>query len=307
LRAAIALFTQATTRDPRFARAFAGIAEATALLPQYGSGGYPDHDAAVRAAAATALALDSALAAPHLALGLLAKGLGAWRDAEQEFNLALVRQPDYAPARQNLGELYYTLGRVDDAARALGAAATLEPANAPMVSEYAFALLLASRIDSARRVIDRAVALDPRNAFGHFTRALVLERQGDGAAAVAAMAQATARAPLPLFVGALARLAREAGDSATARSATRQLDAMRAAPGVALARMIAGSAWENPAVMSAGLDRAVAEHDPFIYQVPLRLWWFDRLRSTPALARVAQQLGLPPSAIAPLPAVARAR
>ena len=305
LRAAIALFTQATARDPRFARAFAGIAEATALLPQYGSGGYTDHAAAVRAAAAKALALDSTLAAPHMALGLLAKGLGAWSDAEQEFNLALARQPDYAPARQNLGELFYTLGRVDDAARALGAAAALEPANAPMVAEFAFALLLASRVDSARHVIDRAVARDPRNPFVHFTRALVLGRHGDRAAAVTAMSQGIERAPLPLFVGSLARLAREAGDSATARSATQRLDAMGAAPGVALARVIAESERGDPAALAAGLDRAVAEHDPFIYQVPLRLWWFDRLRSTPALARVAQQLGLPPSAIAPLPAVIR--
>ena len=119
------------------------------------------------------------------------------------------------------------------------------------------------------------------------------------------MSQGIERAPLPLFVGSLARLAREAGDSATARSATQRLDAMGAAPGVALARVIAESERGDPAALAAGLDRAVAEHDPFIYQVPLRLWWFDRLRSTPALARVAQQLGLPPSAIAPLPAVIR--
>jgi hypothetical protein len=49
--------------------------------------------------------------------------------------------------------------------------------------------------------------------------------------------------------------------------------------------------------MATGLERAIDERDPFIYQIPLRLWWFDRMRGTPGLARLATRLGLPLTAI----------
>jgi len=109
LRSAITLFTRAAALDPTFARAYAGIAEAAVLLPQYG-GGYAEVVVTVREASARALAIDSTLAAPHMALGALAKGVGAWREAESEFARALARQPDFATAHQSLGELLYTLG-----------------------------------------------------------------------------------------------------------------------------------------------------------------------------------------------------
>ncbi len=109
LRSAITLFTRAAALDPTFARAYAGIAEAAVLLPQYG-GGYAEVVVTVGEASSRALAIDSTLAAPHMALGALAKGVGAWREAESEFARALARQPDFATAHQSLGELLYTLG-----------------------------------------------------------------------------------------------------------------------------------------------------------------------------------------------------
>ncbi len=297
LRTAIALFTQATERDPQFARAFAGVAEATALLPQYGGGSYAEHETSIRASAARALSIDSALAAPHMALGLLAKGTGAWRVAEQEFNLSLAQQGDFAPAHQSLGELLLTLGRVDDAIRALARAAAIEPANAPMVAEFAFALVVGGQVDSAQRVIDRALAQDSRNVFTLFTRAVILERLGDADGALSAMLQAVDRAPLPLFVGGTVRLARRANDSSAEQRARLQLASMGAVPGIALARVIADADSATPASMAAGMEQAIAERDPFIYQIPLRMWWFDRMRGSAGLARVAEKLGLPTTAV----------
>ncbi len=301
LRSAAALFARATARDPAFARAYAGIAEATVLLPQYGGGGYDEYAAVVREAARKALMLDSMLAVPHMALGLLAKGLGEWRTAEQAFTQSIARDPRLAEAHQSLGELYYTLGRTDDAVRAFERGALLEPANGPVVSEFAFALALAGRVDSARRVIDAALLRDANNGFTHFAQAVIRERQGDRAGAVQSMRAALQRAPLPLFVGAQIRLAQEAADTETVRSARAQLKSMGTTPGAALAGAIAESATGSTADIVAGMERAISERDPFVYQIPLRLWWFDRLRGTPELARIATRLGLPLEAVAASP------
>ena len=62
LRVAIARFREAIGRDSTFARAWSGIAEATALLPVYGAGGFDVFGPQVREAAEHAIALDSSLA-----------------------------------------------------------------------------------------------------------------------------------------------------------------------------------------------------------------------------------------------------
>ncbi len=297
LRSAIALFTQATERDSAFARAFAGIAEASALLPQYGGGAYAALAASIRDAAQQALRIDSTLAAPHQALGLLAKGSGEWSAAEQEFAKALSRQPDFAAGHQNLGELYYTLGRVDDAERAMARAATIEPTNAAITAEFAFTLTLTGRLDSARRVIDRTLARDTRNPFAHFTRAVILERQRRFPEAVAAMAVAIERAPLPLLLGSQVRMAQLAGDTSTARVARQQLTAAGSDAGTSLGRLIADMEMGDVATLIPLLDRAIDERDPFVYQLPLRLWWFDRIRSAPGFARSAVRMQLPALAV----------
>ena len=126
LTAAVRLFEEATRKDPLFARAWAGIAEAAVLLPQYGGASISTLATQIRASADRARALDSTLASPYMTLGLLDKALGDWVGAERSLTLAIARQPDYASAHQNLGGLYYTLGRIAEAESSLARAALLE-------------------------------------------------------------------------------------------------------------------------------------------------------------------------------------
>ncbi len=177
-----------------------------------------------------------------------------------------------------------------DAAMSAGTSTHAAPARAG-------AMKAGGQVDSAQRAIDRALARDTRNVFTHFTRALILERRGDRAGALGAMSQAVARAPLPLFVGSTVRMARLANDAKAEQRARAQLDAMGAVPGIALARVIADADTGSADAMAAGLEQAIAERDPFIYQIPLQLWWFDRMRGTAGLARVAEKLGFPATAI----------
>ena len=71
LRQAIGFYEQAIARDPKYALAYAGLAEAYVLLPGYTATAPQDAYPAAKAAALKALQLDEKLAEAHTALGLL--------------------------------------------------------------------------------------------------------------------------------------------------------------------------------------------------------------------------------------------
>ncbi len=300
LRQALALFSEAALRDPGYARAHAGIAEAAVLLPLYGAVTRASVADTVRASAARAIAHDSLLAAPHVALGLLEKGLGRWADGERELVVALRRDPNDASAHQNLGELYYTLGRFTDSREALARAAEHEPTDAAIVAEFAYMLAQTGARDSARRVVARAAASAPRNPFVAYTQGVMAELDGDAIAAARFMTAAATEAPLPFFLGAQARAMSLAGDSAGSAAVRAKLDALGPTPGAAFGRVIAGLARDPADVLFAGLARAADEHDPFVLLLPLRVAWYDRVRDDARFAALAARLGLPPGSTAAL-------
>jgi len=301
LRQAMSLFAESAMRDPKFARAHAGIAEAAALLPIYSAVPRAAIADTVRAAAARAIALDSAIASAHVALGLLEKGMGRWAEGEAALTTALRHDRNDAAAHQNLGELYFTLGRFEESRDALGRAALLEPTDAAIVAEFAYMLSQTGARDSAARHIARAAALSPRNPFVNYTQAVIAEAAGDREAALRGFSAAATAAPIPFFRGAEARMRAIAGDAARATEIRRELDALGTAPGATFGRVIAGLATDDPDVLFSGLTRAVDERDAFVLLLPLRVRWYDRLRGDARFAALAERLGLPATATAALP------
>lgn len=307
LRSAWALFSEAALRDPRFARAHAGIAEAASLLPLYSSVSRAAVADTIRASAARASALDSLLAAPHVALGLLEKGIGRWAEGERAFRTALRLDPNDAPAHQNLGELYFTLGRFDESRAELERAAVLEPTDAAIVAEFAYALLQAGRLDSAAHTAARAAAAAPRNPFVAYTQGVIAEAEGDMPRAAEQFRTAADAAPIPFFRAALARALLLAGDTTGAASVRSQLDALGSASGAAFAQAVAGLPIDPPDQLFARLTVAAGERDPFLLMLPMRVTWYDRIRTDSRFSELARLLGLPSSATIPLPTPAAPR
>ena len=71
LRQAIGFYEQAIARDPKYALAYSGLAEAYAILPAYTTTAPQDAYPTAKAAALKALQLDEKLAEAHTALGSL--------------------------------------------------------------------------------------------------------------------------------------------------------------------------------------------------------------------------------------------
>lgn len=161
LRKALAHFEEAIGRDPRFARAYAGLAITYALLPEYTDAAPADGLARTRAAATQALKLDSTLAEAHTALGLSSVHAWDFRAGESEYQKSIALDPEYPTAHQWYGELLYHTGRIDSSLVELRRAVALDPLAPILPVALGYALTLAGRYDEGLAQFSRANELAP--------------------------------------------------------------------------------------------------------------------------------------------------
>lgn len=133
LAKALFCFMQAVAEDPNYARAHAGIADYYLRLGVWGGLPPGESFAASIEAAQTALRLDPTLVEAHASLGfsLWAYHLD-YAAAEEHFNLAVTRNPDYASAHYWFGLLNSARRRPELAIANLERAARIDP-NSPLI------------------------------------------------------------------------------------------------------------------------------------------------------------------------------
>jgi tetratricopeptide (TPR) repeat protein/TolB-like protein/predicted Ser/Thr protein kinase len=110
---AIDSFTTATHQDPKFALAYAGLAEA--YWRQANGTGDKLSATLANQNAEYAVQLDGSRAGPHEVLGSVYLNAGRQQDAIREFQRALELAPSDAVAARKLAEVYQMLGRFDEA------------------------------------------------------------------------------------------------------------------------------------------------------------------------------------------------
>jgi adenylate cyclase len=167
LENAIKYFEVAIGRDPRFALAYAGLADSYIVLVDHGhlppSEGYPK----AKQAAKKALELDETLAEAHTSLGTILSREWDWLGAEEEFAKALGSNPNYATAHHWYSIHLLETGRVDEATRELKMAEELDPLS-PMAHSYGSLVYTAARqYDMAMKELDKALELDPNFVPAH--------------------------------------------------------------------------------------------------------------------------------------------
>jgi TolB-like protein/Tfp pilus assembly protein PilF/tRNA A-37 threonylcarbamoyl transferase component Bud32 len=165
LKTAIAYFQQAIDRDPGYAEAFAGLADAYALLAAIGGpDALPPHDAMprARAAATAALRLDEHLADAHTSLGYVASNYDwDWAVAEREFRRAIVLNPNYATARHWYCWYLIMMGRLDEAEAEITRAQELDPLSPIINTTVGVPAFYARQYDRALDRFKRAAEVGP--------------------------------------------------------------------------------------------------------------------------------------------------
>jgi serine/threonine-protein kinase len=176
-KAASALFQQVVQRDPAFAPAYAGLADAYGLMshPTLLPGVVEAAIPLMQQAADKALELDPLLAEGHAALGFVFARQKSWDKAHSSFQRAI----DLNPALTQTYINYFTTTllpheRFDDAERVLQAAARTDPLSGTVHGELGYLKLAAGRFDEAIEHYTRARALDPNLPYinQHLGRAM---------------------------------------------------------------------------------------------------------------------------------------
>ena len=299
LRSAATRFEEAIARDPGFAAAHAGLADALALLPVYGATPSDSVLPLARAHAERAIALDSTLAEAHTTLGLVHRTTGDWALSERALRRALALDPTSAAAHQWHGEVLVITGRLAEAAAELRQAHQLDPLSPIIAAEQGYMLTLAGEPEAGIAAGRRAVALAPDLWTGHAFLGSSHLFAGDPASAVPELERAVALAPeVSLFRGVLALAYAGTGREADARRLAAALEKEAAAGGAASPVSVAYiGLGELPRALD-WLERAAAARDPYLLQMSLTATWFDPLRADPRFAGVARALGLDPAIMA---------
>jgi TolB-like protein/Tfp pilus assembly protein PilF len=207
----VEFFKRAIEKDPRFALAYAGIADSYYLLYSTGFAALHPEEAFPRAkaAASCALQIDDTLAEAHASMAPLRQNEWDWAGAEREYKRAIELNPSYATAHHWYAFHLMAQGRAGEAIEEAKQALELDPLSIGIHTDVAFILLYAGQPDQAIEQYERTIELDPTFAMAHqgLGRAFLqkgmhdealrhLERagqlSGDGVASASALAHAHA-------------------------------------------------------------------------------------------------------------------
>ena len=186
LAKAIDYFQQAIQRDPNYAPAYAGLANAYVILPSYSSVGREASFTKAAAAANRAIQLDDSLAEAHAALAFVA--LNHWatesQEAEREFHRALELNPNSATAHRWFTFYLIFSDRMEEATAELERARQLDPFSAIINADEGHLLYAAGQFEAAKVRLRQAMELAPDLGQPHETLALIDLEEGRGPDAI---------------------------------------------------------------------------------------------------------------------------
>ena len=295
LRKSVGSFNQAVDHDPRYAAAYAGIADAFVTLGTYGALAPAEAIPRARAALQQALELDDTLAEAYACRGSLRSVFEwSWADAERDFLRALELNPSYPTAHQ-----WYAInhlvprGRFEQAADELRCAIDLDPLALPARMSLGMTSYFAARYADAIDALLRTIQLDSGFGMAHaFLAASYLEqgRYDEARDAIDAALRLCGRTPE--IVANLGDLQARSGDLPAARESLEELQRLSRTRYVSAGRLaqVHVSLGERAAALDR-LEDAVAERAADVAWLAVRPV-FVSLRTEPRFGALLRALDL---------------
>jgi len=293
LRKGIEYFEQATRLDPKYAAAYAGLAESYVVLNGHRflppTQAYPK----VRAAALKALELDDGIAEAHASLGSL-KWEYDWdpSGAEKEFRRAIDLNPSYATAHQWYAEELAIIGRGDEARAEIQRAKELDPLSLPISLVAGWIPYLLRDFDGAIAQYQKTLDMDANFALAHVFLGRAYIQKGNMTQAIAECQLATRQSDHPFYTAWLGYAYARAGNRHEALRILRDLESISQQKYVAahdIAAIYAGLGEQSKAI--AWLNKAYDERSYTVLLLQAEPE-FDTLHSNPLFQDLVHRVGV---------------
>src|SRR5215471_19253823 len=161
LNQGIDYFQRALALDPKYALAYAGLADSYTLIGFYFYAPRKETSELAEAAAQKAIALDDGLAEAHAALGNIRIANWDWQGAERELRRAIELNPNYAPSHGWLGLYWLWTGYLDQAMGEFTRAQQLDPASAVYGANLGTILCATGQYDRGIAQLKDSLQLEP--------------------------------------------------------------------------------------------------------------------------------------------------
>ena len=296
LKKSIEYFNQAIDKDPRFALAYAGLADsyvvpANRLSPR-------EAMPKAKAAALRALELDETLAEAHASLGrVFAAYDWDWTSAEKEYKRAIELNPRYATAHQWYGGYLSVMGRSNEAIAERKRAVDLEPFSLVINFELGLAFYYDRDYDQAIEQFQKTLELDQNFPAAHNFLPAAYEQKGMYSEAIAEFKKAialTGKSEWTLSKAGLGHVYAATGKKSEARTLLdelKQASKQEYVPANSIALIYAGLGEKDQAF--AWLDKAYEQRAFQVQWIKLDPRW-DSLRPDPRFLDLMRRVGLTP-------------
>jgi len=236
LNQSIQYFTQAIELDPKFALAYTGLSDATAMLTIWGNKAKKDIDLICEPTIQKALKLAPGLAEAHTSLGGIRFEQRRFQEAVECYQTALQLNPNYATAYQWLADTLRRMNRFQEARTAMEKALALDPLSPIINLDLGVTLDTMGLMNEGLSYLEKAIQLDPQFAGAHRVLGSIHFMRGNHAKALNLYDKALELAPedknLMISIGSVYY---ELGDLKTAHSWLERARAVSPEAGIFLA------------------------------------------------------------------------
>ena len=290
---AMRYFQQSLQKDPDYALANHGLADAYGVLGLYAFARADTVMPRARQLAERAVALEPGLAEAHTTLGFIQTLAWDWKAAERSFLRARELNRRYALAYSFSAWLFTTLGRGAEAVDAARHAQSLDPLSPVTNGILALVLYHTRDYSEAIRQSERVLDLEPNSFLALMASSLSYSEKGQSAEAIRAAERGVSLSPEVLFLRALLGAAYAKGGQADGAHVIladleRRAKTQYVAP--VLQSWILAQLGETDRAFDA-LEKAYAERACTL-GLGMRFPLYDSLRDDPRFSQLFGKLGL---------------
>ena len=291
---AIDYFRKAVDKDPHYARAYAGLANAYNFMGDSGYIAPLQVWQNAKSAAMQSTKIDDALPEAHISLALVREDYDwDWAGAEDEFRRAIQLNPNFAAAHHWYGDFLIRLGRFDEAAIELKKAQDLDPLSLLINNSVGRQLYFSRQYDRALKQFRKTLDMDPNFVPAQHAIELAYGQAGMFREAVAERQKVLTLSGNPDLAAAIGEEFSKSGYSGVLRSWLDGLNEVSKRGYVSsyvMAQIYARLGDKSESM--ARLERAYVDRDSNLTYLKVDPV-FDDVRSNPRYQALLEKLGIP--------------